>query len=101
MNPFPVRAYGFVVRIPKTEMSDERKFWFPRKAYGWGWGLPCAWQGWLVWAVWLGAVIALHVVFPPRTHPGIFMTGFLVSVALLVAINWWKGESPGGWHWGD
>jgi hypothetical protein len=22
--------------------------WFPAKRYGWGWGLPSAWQGWVV-----------------------------------------------------
>lgn len=26
------------------------KYWFPAKQYGWGWGLPNAWQGWAVLA---------------------------------------------------
>ena len=24
------------------------QYWFPAKTYGWGWGLPITWQGWLV-----------------------------------------------------
>jgi len=28
--------------------SRQREFWFPAKRYGWGWGLPVAWQGWAV-----------------------------------------------------
>jgi 3-oxoadipate enol-lactonase len=30
------------------------RFWFPRKKRGWGWGLPARWQGWLVYAAYLG-----------------------------------------------
>jgi hypothetical protein len=33
------------------EMADEKKYWFPRKTYGWGWGLPIAWQGRMAWAL--------------------------------------------------
>ena len=29
-------------------MQTERKYWFPAKRYGWGWGMPNTWQGWLV-----------------------------------------------------
>ncbi len=29
-------------------MSVEKKYWFPAKRYGWGWGIPNVWQGWLV-----------------------------------------------------
>jgi hypothetical protein len=29
-------------------MQTERKYWFPAKRYGWGWGIPSSWQGWLV-----------------------------------------------------
>ncbi len=32
-------------------MQTEPKYWFPAKRYGWGWGIPNTWQGWLVLAV--------------------------------------------------
>ncbi len=28
--------------------APQPDFWFPAKSYGWGWGLPVKWQGWLV-----------------------------------------------------
>jgi hypothetical protein len=38
------------------------------KRYGWGWGLPAAWQGWVALAVFLGLVAAgalMFCVLPP------------------------------------
>jgi hypothetical protein len=32
-------------------MSPKQKYWFPAKRYGWGWGLPSCWQGWVVTAI--------------------------------------------------
>jgi hypothetical protein len=34
------------------------EYWFPAKRYGWGWGLPTAWQGWLVF---VGYILLLVV----------------------------------------
>jgi hypothetical protein len=28
--------------------EDHPRYWFPAKTYGWGWGLPSTWEGWLV-----------------------------------------------------
>ena len=81
-------------------MGESKRYWFPRKAFGWGWGLPCAWQGWVVYALWLAVFIALHFVFPPTTHLTAFLVGVFASVAALVVVCWLKGEPPGGWHRG-
>jgi hypothetical protein len=32
-------------------MPDPPRYWFPAKTYGWGWGLPSTWEGWLVLVV--------------------------------------------------
>jgi hypothetical protein len=32
---------------PEEPQPPGRKIWFPAKRYGWGWGLPCCWQGWV------------------------------------------------------
>ena len=46
-----------------------RKYWFTRKKYGWGWGMPCAWQGWLVYAVAFGLLLAsVSVLSISRAH---------------------------------
>lgn len=31
--------------------ENDDEYGFPAKRYGWGWGLPVAWQGWLVIAL--------------------------------------------------
>ena len=33
-----------------------RQIWFPAKRYGWGWGPPVCWQGWLVTAAYVAAM---------------------------------------------
>jgi hypothetical protein len=35
-------------------VAPDPKYWFPAKRYGWGWGFPVTWQGWLALAVFLG-----------------------------------------------
>lgn len=76
----------------------EDKAWFPRKTYGWGWGVPSRWQGWAVLAGYLAAVMATKLfVFRRETAWGV---GTLLGLtALLVAVCSWKGEVP-GWRWG-
>jgi hypothetical protein len=39
-------------------MKNERKYWFAAKRYGWGWGIPSSWQGWLVLAA-FGALLVV------------------------------------------
>ena len=39
-----------------------RKYWFPAKRYGYGWGLPGTWQGWLVFGAYGALVIASVVI---------------------------------------
>jgi hypothetical protein len=46
--------------------SNPPRYWFPAKRYGWGWGLPCTWQGWLVLAAYLGLMVGAARLCPPR-----------------------------------
>jgi uncharacterized membrane protein len=74
-----------------------KKYWFPAKKYGWGRGLPCCWQGWMLMAIWLACLIAgttllvrsitLFVVYTIVLGIGLFIIVFI------------KGERP-GWRWG-
>ena len=81
-------------------MSHRPAFWFPVKRYGWGWGLPVRWQGWVVLASYLALVIAAGYFFRPARN----LAGFAASVALLTALLVFivaaKGERPVGWRWG-
>ena len=55
----------------------------PREALSWGWGLPTAWQGWVVLATFFGLVLAGAVVLHPTQGPGAFVT----YSALLYAVK--------------
>jgi hypothetical protein len=41
--------------------SPEPRYWFPAKRYGWGWGSPATWQGWVVLLAWLATVLPVGV----------------------------------------
>ncbi|MBV9863296.1 MAG: hypothetical protein JO267_14245 [Alphaproteobacteria bacterium] len=75
------------------------KYWFPAKRYGWGWGLPVAWQGWLVLVAYIGLVVAGTRFFPPRTALPEYL-GYVTALSVvLIGVGWLKGERP-RWRWG-
>ncbi len=73
------------------------RYWFAAKRYGWGWGLPRSWQGWVVLAIWLAVVVALT----PLLQHGVlvYSLAMLGWALVLLAVCWWKGEPP-RWRWG-
>ena len=81
-------------------MPDERNYWFRAKEYGWGWGLPTAWQGWVVFSVFTVLVVIGAVVVLPRFGPPIFFPYLVVLLAAFVATCWITGEPP-RWRWGS
>lgn len=85
--------------MPRSPDPDRPRYWFPAKTYGWGWGLPCAWQGWVVMVAFIALLAAVSVVFPPgQSTPG-FAAGVVCLTTALLAICWWKGEPP-RYRWG-
>jgi len=80
-------------------MSDQKRYWFPTRRYGWGWALPTAWQGWVVLTAFLVLALFAATLFPPSSNPGAFTVVVIVLAALLVVICWIKGEPP-RWSWG-
>jgi hypothetical protein len=81
-------------------MSDKPVFWFPVKRYGWGWGLPVRWQGWVVFAAYAALLYGgIYYFKPQRDVLGIAVYISLLTVAL-IAIVAIKGERPVGWRWG-
>jgi uncharacterized membrane protein YhaH (DUF805 family) len=79
-------------------MSNDGRYWFPAKRYGWGWGPPTAWQGWVILLVWLAAMAAGLLFLMPRHLVG-FLVFDLVMTILLLVICYAKGEPP-AWRWG-
>jgi hypothetical protein len=81
-------------------MQTDGKYWFPAKRYGYGWGIPRTWQGWLVLVVYVALTIAGTFLFPPQNGlvPYIACVAFLT--AAFIAVCYLKGERP-RWRWGD
>jgi hypothetical protein len=79
----------------------DRSYWFPAKKYGWGWGPPVTWQGWVVIAIWFALLaVGLIVLLSRRdTLPWTLLYVVLMSVVLML-VCYWKGEPP-KWRWGD
>ena len=75
------------------------KYWFPAKRYGWGWGIPACWQGWLVFGVYL-ALFTLGVVYlRGEAHAGKLMA-YISAITLAFLIICWKKGEPPRWRWG-
>ena len=87
--------------MPWTEHADRPKprDWFPAKTYGWGWGPPYTWEGWLVLLAYLILLPVAVVFFPPDRNMPDFLVSVLGLSTALIAICFWKGEPP-KWQWG-
>lgn len=75
------------------------KYWFPAKRYGWGWGPPRTWQGWLVLAAFAALLGLGAVVFLSRQQSVCFVAYSAILCGALVAVCYVKGEPPSG-RWG-
>ena len=76
-------------------MRERQDIWFPAKRYGWGWGPPVKWQGWVALLVFLGIVLLAPLWLPPnRDLPKLIAVVFLATIAFGL-LCWWKGEPPG------
>jgi len=81
-------------------MQTPTRYWFPAKKFGWGWGIPDTWQGWIVLAIFFILLLARVFLFPPATGLIPFLA-YVTSLSLgLIAVCWLKGEPP-RWRWGD
>ncbi len=72
--------------------ADTPKYWFPAKRYGWGWGLPTAWQGWGVLLAYLALVFGGIPLVHVSKGGGVFFTYVAAVTAVLIVICWLKGE---------
>ena len=75
------------------------RYWFPAKRYGWGWGAPSSWQGWLVLLAFVLLLVGCSFEFPPNTRPLAFAVSVAVLCAGLFGVCFAKGEPP-EWRWG-
>jgi hypothetical protein len=74
------------------------KAWFGAKRYGYGWGLPTRWQGWVVLCVYFAGLVLGARLFA-GTRPFRFTACAIILSVFMIVICAWKGESP-RWRWG-
>ena len=72
-----------------------RPEWFAPKRYGYGAGLPIAWQGWAVLACFIAILVATGVML--GEEPGLAATIIIPAIALFIVIC--AKTTRGGWHW--
>jgi hypothetical protein len=77
----------------------ENEYWFPAKRYGWGWGPPTRWQGWLVLGIYALCAATAGIVFASH-RPLAFVACLVLLTLVLFVVCRLKGEKP-GWRWGD
>ena len=76
--------------------ANPEGYWFHAKAYGYGWGLPATWQGWLILLPL--PVLALLVALAPGAAP-VLLALLVVDLAVLLWACFAHGE-PARWRWG-
>jgi hypothetical protein len=79
-------------------MGSAPRYWFRAKRYGWGWGLPLTWEGWLSLAAFVAMLALSAVVFSPASQPVAYAVSIVLLCAALVAVCYFKGE-PARWRW--
>lgn len=86
--------------------KEEKGYWFRAKRYGWGWGTPLTWQGWVSFGIFvLVWLIALYVLIPvdgsdmPVSNLTVFLTVMVLDIIGLMYVSFKYGEPP-SWNWG-
>jgi hypothetical protein len=81
-------------------VTSSSTYWFSAKRYGWGWGLPINWQGWVVLGVFIVLFGVGFLLFPPSSALAHLLAYVGLLTASLIAVCWLKGEPP-RWRWGN
>lgn len=69
--------------------------WFRAKRYGYGAGLPIAWQGWFMLALHVGLILGLALLL--RDH--LLVLAVTVAAAALLPMPLYAARTEGGWQW--
>jgi hypothetical protein len=89
-------AWSSLAPVP----AAQPRFWFLTKRYGWGWGPPVTWEGWVVLVEFIVLVSLAAWRFPPERSLPLFFGSITTISAVVIGICFWKGEPP-RWRWGD
>ncbi len=79
-------------------MNEDDRPWFAPKRYGYGSGLPIAWQGWVMMTAHIAVLIAL-IASIARTPGRPAALVLLVLVVALAPMPFYARKTAGGWRW--
>ncbi len=79
-------------------VTDDARYWFRAKRYGYGWGIPVTWQGWAVLGAYLVVILAPLALGGAAGATG-SLVALVIATPLLVWVGYRKGEPP-AWRWG-
>jgi len=90
-----VNAHSSIKSV--NSMSDMPKYWFPAKRYGWGWGLPSTWQGWIVLVGYLFLMMTGITIIGPKfnTINYVIYTAVLTAIFIIIC---WRVHTFGAWR---
>ena len=69
--------------------------WFSQRRYGYGAGLPIAWQGWLVVIVYVATVMGALLLLGERNPASYAILIIATAILLVIAAR----TTRGGWRW--
>ena len=77
----------------KSMTTPPKNYWFPAKTFGWGWGLPTCWQGWVVYVIYVALLFAgiVEILWERKSPPGLVVYAIGLSL-VLTFVCWLKGE---------
>ena len=73
---------------------DDRP-WFRPKRFGYGAGLPMAWQGWAMLVAHMAVIGGIIMLF--ANQPVTMVVASLIAAAAPIPI--YRVKTKGGWHW--
>ena len=87
-----------------SDLKDgQKKLWFKRKSYGWGW-TPVTWQGWASTLLYVLLLVAFGLTLDETSPPNKIVFTFVLPIVLLtiafIRLAYKKGEKP-RWQWGN
>ncbi|MBV9159550.1 MAG: hypothetical protein JO019_03070 [Candidatus Kaiserbacteria bacterium] len=96
----------FFARYIAYLKDNPERYWFKRKAFGWGW-TPATWQGWCTTFLYVLLIIGLALSrekdIPGNPDSGSNLLTFALPIilltVLLLIVVYKKGEKP-QWQWG-
>lgn len=77
----------------------EDGMWFAPKRFGYGAGLPIAWQGWVVVGLYLAVILSASLLI--RHHGGLYGVIIIAMTIAILPITAAKTRGGWRWRWGD